>query len=1063
VRDDNIGQGDDGLSGRPVSPSGGGTPESAGITTRMDGGSGSNVITLHVPGPNGAPTETVATLGRFGFNNHSASICTISPANSDARMVSAAWIESAIGDTSGLGRVMWQRFDTHTAANDNAVWATRADGTGAIGCEPLIAELTSGETLLTWVDADGHAHGKLYAPDHDDAPPGDAAGYAAVNASLADLGATAPAPDGNRRLQVIEQRPGNLAVMWLALADSGYVLRGSIFSTPQDASAAGDAKDVPTPVADIRLPSGFTGQFSLQRAADGSAEVAYGTGSQASSVVVTLRRADAPQAVSDLGHLNGAGIAETDWSAGPHATTSLVAAARDASSDGVAKTGFADAPFHVNGAAPLPLILHIGSTAISDPIVTALRDGFAVAWEEPGATEKAVAIKLALFDKQGSLQVLADGSTTITVTDNALKTVAPAIAHIGSGVGVSYVDASKGALTLEAFDGTGQQIGQEIVVDNGSDGAISDIAMASNGDQNDDLAIVYVRDDHDDQEDYGSIMVQRFRAQDTDADGATDELAAVGSDGQANGDDAPTGLTTTQASEDGSVATQDVHGRAPAVAGLEDGDIAIVWVENDGAGETIKGCVLEADGSQVLRIDLTGLLQDGGIVKGTEPILIANEDGDILVSWLQRDGTGGDYVVMAAVYDSTGVGQWTAPQEPVQLQTFDEMPKDFYVAWADDNGHAIDLSWRADSSGSGSGGTFTQRFDLDGNDLSHATKIYGGNDLDNDSASTAGLVDGQIVVVYTEESRNGDLDLTAQVIDANTGDTNTVDIAKHVESSLLGGSNDQAISLSRLSTGVDQEVTLNVLETAPGATVSHINGEPITAAEPVDVGSAWVQLREDGWLTISPNAGYEGDIAFDYTISDGTGGTALTSRVKISVEDEHGKDGEQGIKLADLDLSDGEVSTEGLTAAGLDADMFKIVGNTLYLKAGLDFDFDTNPSLTIEVRSHDGPQPDSAVNFTLNVADSSGSGNIESHLVADTFVFAPGFGDSSGPGEGTHETIDMSSSPYSTFQELLDSGALVQAGHDVVITLDPTDPDHSDKITLRGMELSALTSADFKF
>jgi hypothetical protein len=728
-----------------------------------------------------------------------------------------------------------------------------------------------------------------------------------------------------------------------------------------------------------------------------------------------------------------------------------------------------EAPSPAGGAAPIPLVLHLGAEIVSDPIVTALRDGFAVAWEEPGATEKAVAIKIALFDQTGGARTLADGSTAITVTDNALETVEPSIAPIGSGVGVAYVDASKGALVLEAFNGSGSQIGQEIVVDDGANGAISDVNMASSTGSADDVAVVYVRDDHDDQADYGRIMLQRYHAPDADANGDADELAAVGSDGQADGNDAPTGLAITQVTdEDGAAVSQDVYGRAPTVTGLVDGDLAIVWVENDGAGETIKGCVMEADGSDVLHIDLTALLQDSGIVKGTKPILSANGDGDILVSWLQRDGASGDYAVMAAVYDWTGVGQWIAPEAPMQLQTFDRMPQDFHVTWAGEDGDALSVSWRTDSSGSGSGGTFTQRFDLDGNDLGRATKIYGGGDLAGDGATTAGLVDGQIVVLYTEQSKNGSLDLAAQVIDANTGNTSTVDIAQAIDSSASepGGTNDQVIAVSNLSTAVDQEIAVNVLETAPGAIVSHINGEPITASEPVDVGSAWVQLREDGWLTISPNAGYEGEIDFEYTVSGGTGEAALTSRVKISVEDDRGEnEDQQGIKLADLDVSDGELSTAGLTAAGLDADMFQIVGNTLYLKAGLEFDFNTNASLTVEVRADGSSHPDTAVNFTLSVADSSGPGNMEAHLIADTFLFAPGFGDGSGYGHDseTHEIIDMSSSPYATFQELLDSGALVQDGHDVVITLDPTDPYHSDKITLRGIELSALTSADFKF
>ena len=1042
---DDSGQGD---SGRPVD----GPPESAGISAHEEGNPGSRVIKLLIPAHLTGEGETEATLGRLGFDNHS-------PSLGGSRTISAVWIESQIGDTSGLGRVMWQRLDSHAAANDNAVWVTQQDGAGAIGCEPLVTALLGGETLLTWIGADGHAHGKLYPPGDDTGVDSDADAYAAVNASLADLGPTVSAAESNRRLQVIEQRPGNLAVMWIALAETGYVLRGSIFSTPQsDSGSASQAEVFET--AEIPLPLGFNGQFSLQRSGDagGDAYVHY-AGSQGSSVMLALRKGDPLPEVSAIPALDAS---DTGVLADKSGATGAMAS-RDAAADGGVDVAVVEAPELAAGAGPFPLVLNLAAGAISDPVVAAIEGGFAVVWEEPGTTEKAVAIKIALFDQHGVARTLADGSTSITVTDNALATVTPSLTGLGTGAAVAYVDASAGSLMIEAFNSSGSQIGKDVVVDDGSSGAISEIAMASrSGENSKEIAVIYVRDDHDDDVDYGSIMLQRYRV--SSNEDSSDSLVAVGSDGQADGNDLPRELTTV-ATVGGETSTYDVHGRAPAVAELDDGDVAIVWVENDGGRETIKGCVLEADGSQVLRIDLTALLQDSGIVKGTKPILVANADGDILVSWLQREGGDGDYVVMAAIYDSIGPGQWVAPDHPMPLQEFERQPKNFTVSWSGEDASAIDVSWQLDGSGSGSGGTFKQRFDLDGNDIGNATKLYSGSSLTNGDSSTAGLVDGQIVVVYAEQGNKGNLELAAQVIDGQTGSTSALSVDQAM--STAGSAHDYTVSVSSLSTDVDQEIAVNVFDSDSDAAVTHINGKPITASEPIDVGSGWVQLREDGGLTFSPDSGYSGDVAFDYTLSNKGSGSSHKGRVEISVESDQKADSATvGVKLADLELSDGEISTDGLTAAGLDPDMFKIVGNMLYLKAGLEFDFNTAPSLTVEVRAHGGSEPETSANFTLDVADNSGSGSVGHELAADVFVFARGFGEGSSGHhhyDDSREVIDMSSSPYSTLQELIESGALVQAGEDIVITMDPTDPDHSDKITLRGIELSSLTSSDFKF
>ena len=269
---------------------------------REEGAPGFNVIKLYAS--DGAPTSE--HVGRTGFSNHSPSVSgptSSMQGDASARVISVAWIESAAGDSSGVGRVMWQRFAADLApANDNATSVAELNDVGALGCEPAVAGLAGGETLVTWIGADGTAHGRLYPPD-DFSVNGEAdAAYAAVNASLAELGPTAHAPDGGRRLQVTETRPGNLAVMWLALADHGFVVRGSMFSTPLAPSTDGDSDGglTATPIAEVRLPPAFAGAFSLQGAGDGSADVIVRY-TDATGNVALARRIEGPGPDGEVG------------------------------------------------------------------------------------------------------------------------------------------------------------------------------------------------------------------------------------------------------------------------------------------------------------------------------------------------------------------------------------------------------------------------------------------------------------------------------------------------------------------------------------------------------------------------------------------------------------------------------------------------------------------------------------------------------------------------------------------------------------------------------------------
>ena len=58
-------------------------------------------------------------------------------------------------------------------------------------------------------------------------------------------------------------------------------------------------------------------------------------------------------------------------------------------------------------------------------------------------------------------------------------------------------------------------------------------------------------------------------------------------------------------------------------------------------------------------------------------------------------------------------------------------------------------------------------------------------------------------------------------------------------------------------------------------TVTEIDGTPISLGSPVTIATGVVSLNADGTLTFTPNTDYNGPASFDYTVSDGNGGTDI--------------------------------------------------------------------------------------------------------------------------------------------------------------------------------------------
>ncbi len=85
----------------------------------------------------------------------------------------------------------------------------------------------------------------------------------------------------------------------------------------------------------------------------------------------------------------------------------------------------------------------------------------------------------------------------------------------------------------------------------------------------------------------------------------------------------------------------------------------------------------------------------------------------------------------------------------------------------------------------------------------------------------------------------------------------------------------------------------------------------------------------------------------------------------------------------------------------------------------------------------------------------------------DTLLFKPGFGKETIEhvklsGGEAHDVLDLSLYG-TTFEALRAAGAFEQVGNDVVLTLNPADPAHSDQIILKSIDLHQIDAGDFKF
>ncbi len=173
----------------------------------------------------------------------------------------------------------------------------------------------------------------------------------------------------------------------------------------------------------------------------------------------------------------------------------------------------------------------------------------------------------------------------------------------------------------------------------------------------------------------------------------------------------------------------------------------------------------------------------------------------------------------------------------------------------------------------------------------------------------------------------------------------------------------------------DGSVVINLLTNDSDA-----DGDALTIASLGAVANGTLVDNNDGTVTYTPNANFNGADSFTYTISDGKGSSA-TANVSIAISSVNdaptslafvgstsvAENLSVGSVLGTVSASDVDGDNLAFSLEGPNSDKFEIIGNEVRLKSALDFETDTVHDLQLVVRDGQGGIVSQAL--SINVTD----------------------------------------------------------------------------------------------
>ena len=762
------------------------------------------------------------------------------------------------------------------AANDNVVWVGAQDGNdfgGVYGRDPSVGSLPGGDTLVAWVGLDNIVHAKLYpgpAAGDDGADAPDTATQK-LNATLIELGAAgAEHVSTLNRVKVAADDNRGLAAVWTTKFGLASVLMGKILIA---SAAAGEAAAVvydneshstydiaPMPVAK------FNGNFSVGQSSGGGFDIGYQVveGRTARDVVVSVSIDGQGEAVlagshdTDIlsaadeadGNSATSGSRYTDHSTAAEVVTyhaAEMSSAADVQQPGVEPDKRDESVFVVSEDVALDvagLTAHdsfaVAGTATdtvvqTDPVVVVTAGGKPLVLSVSLGAEPGVGTIIVSELKSTGAPVKVTDRALISDPDNPEANVNAALTAVDEGFAVAWVEAAGGGdhhgkeLRAQIYNDDGEAMSDEPVVVFTSDdpqATYSDLAITSStrcGDQTSgsdaastgSIYVVVASVLNEDEDGYGAIMAQVFSVQD-ETNECQGGLVAVGRDGvDDNENDSSFQLSVNGA---------DVIGRAPQLAGLDDGSIAVAWVQETAPGSgvgVVQGVVFSPTHTErSFDLDLT-VLMPLGVAEGTDPVLLDTSDGDIIVSWLQTAMSGG-FEAAAAIFRAAGLGHWTRPDSAVVLSHFDELPKDFAITVIGGDDPSLVVTWRDDDSS-----VYGSVYDIDSGQAGDTFGVHheaGGGSNDATGLGVAALDDGSFIVVYAD-SDGTDVDIRARVYEtddaASKGPGSSSSQESDGNSVPGGGSNDQRVDVAIT---IEFDLASDTILLTPGTGLIYFDG-----------------------------------------------------------------------------------------------------------------------------------------------------------------------------------------------------------------------------------------------
>ncbi|WP_369062367.1 cadherin domain-containing protein [Caulobacter sp. 73W] len=211
-------------------------------------------------------------------------------------------------------------------------------------------------------------------------------------------------------------------------------------------------------------------------------------------------------------------------------------------------------------------------------------------------------------------------------------------------------------------------------------------------------------------------------------------------------------------------------------------------------------------------------------------------------------------------------------------------------------------------------------------------------------------------------------DLTVSVTDVNDN------------APVITSSNSSTVA-EKIATGaIAHQVTATDLDTAGGPITFSIGGAD--AGRFTIDGAGAVRFRASPDFEAPSDA--DGDNTYVLTVTASDGQNTTASGLTITVEDANDApsgvslsnlatiaedaDISSRIKVADIVVADDALGANTLSVSGTDAAKFEIDGGVLYLKAGVELDFETQPHLDVRVMAQDlGLQGSAAVGHDLRL------------------------------------------------------------------------------------------------